>query len=353
MTLRARFERAAARAFVRLPAPLLRTLIGPPRRSPEGFELDLQIQALVWLMTLTQGQEMTAGGLARARRVMDRNGSLLGPPAGDVSKSDRFVPGAAGERRARVYRPLAAPAREAPALVWFHGGGFVFGSIESHDGICRGLASQSGAVVISVDYRLAPEHPFPAAVDDATAATKWILSNAGSLGLDPRAIAVGGDSAGGNLAAVVSLALRGSALVPAFQLLVYPATDFTRSEPSHKLFGSGLVLTTESMDWFVENYLPSASTHRDPRASPLFARDLTGLPPAFVLTAGFDPLRDEGRAYADRLREAGVVVEYVCAEGAVHGFANMAGSLREPSRVLGLLASRLRQGLSSAPPARA
>jgi acetyl esterase len=198
---------------------------------------------------------------------------------------------------------------------------------------------------VSVDYRLAPEHPFPAAAEDAIAATRAILAAASSYGIDARALAVGGDSAGGNLAAVASQALRGSAARPAFQLLIYPATDFTRSTPSHRHFSEGYILTRRTMDWFLGSYLPSPDFIQDPRASCLFTKDLTGLPPALVVTAGFDPLRDEGKAYADRMREAGVKVEYVCSQGAVHAFFNM-GVLSEPSRVLSLAADRLRKGLS-------
>jgi acetyl esterase len=348
MPVRTRIERAVARAFVRLPAPLLRTMVGPARRSPEGYVLDLEIQSLVWLMTLRNGAHMGSHGLHRARRLMDRTGALLASRASDVSVHDRAVGGGEGDRRARIYRPEAARGASTPGLVWFHGGGFVIGSIESHDGICRRLAKEAGVVVVSVDYRLAPEHPFPAAVHDAVAATRWVVDNAASLELDPRAVAVGGDSAGGNLAAVTAQTLRTGPHRPAFQLLIYPATDFTRGHPSHTHFNRGLVLTKESMDWFTHNYLPSKEDVRDPRASCLFADDLAGLPPAFVLTAGFDPLRDEGRAYAERMRAAGVVVDHHCSEASVHGFLNMAGSLREPSRMLTLAAQRLRRGLSGA-----
>jgi acetyl esterase len=347
MTVRTFVERSVARAFVNLPAPLLRFLAGPTRRSPEGFELDPEIQSLVWLLALRDGPDLHAGGLRRARRALDHSGPLMARRVHDVTTEERRVPGAAGERRVRVYTPSEARGRAAPGLVWFHGGGFTIGSIESHDGICRALASEAQVVVASVDYRLAPEHPFPAGVEDAIAATRSIIENASAYGMNPRAIAVGGDSAGGNLAAVTAHALRGTSTPPAFQLLIYPATDFTQSTPSHGYFARGFVLTKSTMDWFTSNYLPSPEAVQDPRASCLFAKDLSGLPPALVVTAGFDPLRDEGKAYADRMRAAGVTVEYVCAEGAVHGFFNMAGSLREPTRVLSLAADRLRSGLSS------
>jgi acetyl esterase len=344
MTVRTRVERAAARAFIKLPSPLLRALTGSPRRSPEGFELDPEMQALVWLMELRNGKDMHSRGLRISRRLMDHNGPMLSRPTPDVKTEDRTAPGAAGERRVRVYRPAAAGSA-APGLVWFHGGGFVLGSIESHDGICRGLAADSGVVIVSVDYRLAPEHPFPAAVEDAVAVTRSVRDSAASYGIDPRRIAVGGDSAGGNLAAVTAQTLRGSSPAIAFQLLVYPATDFTRSMPSHAHFANGYILTRSTMDWFLDNYLPGPEAIQDPRASCLFAKDVGALPPALVITAGFDPLRDEGTAYADKMRAAGVVVEHVNVESMVHGFFNMAGSLREPTRVLGLAADRLKAGL--------
>jgi acetyl esterase len=348
MTLRLRIERAAARTLLALPGSVLRRIVGPARRSPEGIELEVQTQALLWLMRLTGEPDLAEGGVKRARRRMDRTGSLLATLVDDVTTEDRAVPGAAGPRRVRVYTPANARGRAAPALVWFHGGGFVIGSVESSDGVCRALASRAGVVVLSVDYRLAPEHQFPAAVEDAIAVTRWVLEHGPSIGIDPKAVAVGGDSAGGNLSAVISQTLLHEPRRPSFQLLVYPATDFTRVMPSHRYFGEGLILTKESIDFFLENYLPDQSLQTDIRASCLFATDLRGLPPALVLTAGFDSLRDEGRAYAEKMKAAGVEVEYVCAEGSVHGFINMTGGLPESARMLELAAARLREALSPA-----
>jgi acetyl esterase len=355
MGLRSRLERAAALLVLNMPETLLRRLAGAPVRSPEGFELELQGQALLWLMRVTRQPELHERGVESGRRLLDHTGRLLDLTGiVDVDVVDRTVPGAAGPRSARVYTPSAARAHAlAPALVWFHGGGFVLGSLDSHDGACRALASQSGAVIVSVDYRLAPEHRFPAGVDDAIAATRWVLENGASMGVDPENVAVGGDSAGGNLSALVSLALRGAPRAPVFQLLIYPATDLTRSMPSHRLFREGVFLPEKTILWFMERYLPDPSFETDPRASPFFAPDLSGLPPALVLTAGFDPLRDEGRAYADRLRAAGVDVEYVCSEGSMHGFINTAGGLTESRRMLTLAADRLRKALSRRPVASA
>jgi acetyl esterase len=229
--------------------------------------------------------------------------------------------------------------------VWFHGGGFVLGSIASHDGVCRALASQAGIVVASVEYRLAPEHPFPAGLEDAIAVTRWILARGEVLGIDPRAVAVGGDSAGGNFATGAALACRGDALQPRFQVLVYPATDATRSEPSHRFFHEGFLITGVDIAWYLDHYITDPRLATDPRVSPVLTPNLAGSPPALVLTAGFDPLRDEGRLYARRLAEAGVPVESLCAEGSLHGFLNTAGAIEESARLLALAADRLRRRL--------
>jgi acetyl esterase len=231
-------------------------------------------------------------------------------------------------------------------LVWFHGGGFALGSIRSHDGVCRALAQRSRAAVIAIDYRLAPEHPFPAAVEDAIATARWVIANAAALDVDAAAIAIGGDSAGGNLTAVVTQALRHDDKRPAFQLLVYPAVDFTREHASHEHFSEGFILSRASIDWFIGHYLSSTDLFRDPRASPLFTEDLSGLPPALVLTAGFDPLRDEGRRYAERMREAGNDVEHVCADGMLHGFFNMGGMVRAADAIIHRAAEKLRRALA-------
>jgi acetyl esterase/lipase len=347
MGLRSRFDRAVTLAVLGLPRALLRRLVGAPVRSPEGYELDLQGQAQLWLMRVSKQPELHEGGVEGGRRAFERVGGLLEIRGiGDVVTVDRTVPAAGGARRIRVYTPASARGARAPGLVWFHGGGWVIGSIETHDGVCRALARRAGVVVVSVDYRLAPEHRFPAGIEDAVAATRWVLENAASLGVDPSAVAVGGDSAGGNFAALVALALRGAPVEPAFQLLVYPATDLTRSQPSHRFFREGFMLPEPAILWFRDRYLPDVKLESDPRVSPLFASDLSGLPRALVVTAGFDPLRDEGRAYADRLREAGVPVEYVCSEGSMHGFINTAGAIDESARVMDLLARRLRETLA-------
>lgn len=208
-------------------------------------------------------------------------------------------------------------------ILFFHGGGFVVGSPASHDSAVRALALASGADVLSVDYRLAPEHQFPAAVDDVLAAWRFAVEQAPGWGLDPAQIVVAGDSAGGNLAAAVALETRGEPVVPKLQLLIYPVTDMTGSTPSRAEFAEGYFLTAADMDYFTTHYLSSPEEAVDPRCSPLLADDLSGLPPAYVVVAGFDPLRDEGIAYAEAMRSAGVPVTLERAGSMIHGFLNM------------------------------
>jgi acetyl esterase len=218
----------------------------------------------------------------------------------------------------------------APALVFFHGGGWVVGDLESHDVVCRQLADAGSLIVIAIDYRLAPEHKFPAAADDAIAATRWIAANARELGFDAARISVGGDSAGGNLAAVVALEARdGGGPAIAGQVLVYPAVDLAMTQGSHSEPETSVLLTHSVIRWFVDHYLNGAADIHDWRASPARAQNLAGLPPAYVLTAGADPLRDEGDEYAARLRQAGVNVTTRHLPGQFHGFLTMGKLLRE------------------------
>ena len=245
----------------------------------------------------------------------------------------------------RVYRPAGvADATRLPAYLFFHGGGWVIGDINTHDVLCRQLTAASGASVVSVDYRLAPEHQFPAAADDSWAATTWVVAHAAELGLDASRLAVGGDSAGGNLAAVVALMARdagGPAI--ALQTLIYPVTDVMRETRSYADFADGYLLTRDSMRWFVAHYLPSSEQARDWRASPLRAPSLAGLPPALIITAGFDPLRDEGEMFAGRLRDAGNMVDYVCYGGMIHGFIGMGKLLDTAERAIAHIGGSLRQ----------
>jgi acetyl esterase len=236
---------------------------------------------------------------------------------------------------ARIYTPKSLRKADglAPCLVFFHGGGWVIGDLDSHDVVCRKLAHEGELIVISVDYRLAPEHKFPAAVDDAIAATKWVASNAKQLSIDASRLTVGGDSAGGNLATVVAIAARdGDGPAIAGQVLIYPATDFTMAHPSHSEPETSILLTHSVIRWFCDHYLNGAADINDWRASPARATSLIGLPPAYVLTAGADPLRDEGDEYAKRLKDAGVPVTYKHFPGQFHGFFTM-GKLLEQANV--------------------
>jgi acetyl esterase len=266
------------------------------------------------------GPDSTPESARAAMNAVTTGGAL---PQHDVyAVEDRTVPGPAADVPLRVFRPNADPA--LPALVWFHGGGWVLGSIETEDHLCRLLCDSAQAVVISVEYRLAPETKFPGAVDDCVAAWRGIHAAAGDLGIDPRRIAVGGDSAGGNLAAVVSLLASADDLpVPTFQLLVYPVTDYEFERPSMIDNATGYFLEADGMRWFFDHYASSPSDFADWRMSPLRAPDLTGQPPAIVITAEYDPLRDQGEAYGERLRESGVPVEIVRAHGLFHGFFGM------------------------------
>jgi len=271
-----------------------------------------------------------------------------GEPMEVGSVSDATIPGPAGDIGARVYRPESG-GESAPVLVWYHGGGWVIGDLETADATCRKLCARAGVVVVSVDYRLAPEHPFPAAPADAWAALEWVAERATDLGGDPDRLAVGGDSAGGNLAALVALRARDEgAPTLRHQLLVYPATDLTMEHPSIKENGEGYFLTQSSMDWFTDHYLGAEREHADPTSphvSPLFATDLSGLAPAQVLTAELDPLRDEGDAYAERLAAAGVPVEHVSHPGLIHGFFSMGAVAPAADDAAAAAAERLRVAL--------
>jgi len=255
--------------------------------------------------------------------------------------------GPAGVIPLRLYRPRGvADTTALPVFVYFHGGGWVIGDLDTHDVLCRQLAAEAGVSVVSVDYRLAPEHKFPAAVDDAWAATRWIVGHAGQLAIDPTRVAVGGDSAGGNLAAVVALMARdagGPTL--ALQVLQYPVTDLSAETRSYQDFAEGYTLTRTGMRWFKAHYLDKPEDARDWRVSPLLAPSLAGVAPALIVTAGFDPLRDEGTAYAERLRDAGVTVDYVCYGGMLHGFTPMGKLIETGNRAVTLIAGALRQAL--------
>jgi acetyl esterase len=259
-----------------------------------------------------------------------------------ASVRDLQAPGPAGPIPLRSYRPIGTPGDAVlPVLVYFHGGGWVIGDLDTHDTLCRELCNLSGTAVIAVAYRLGPEAPFPAASDDGLAATRWVRDNAASLKVDPARLAVGGDSAGGNLAAVVALAARDAGdLAIRFQLLIYPATDQRRSAPSHKTNGQGYLLTSDTLNYFHDHYF-KGQVDLDWRASPLLHASHANLPPAFILTAGYDPLRDEGLQYAQKLSEAGSRSTLVNFERQIHGFLPMGRALDEANVAVHLCAGQL------------
>ncbi len=255
---------------------------------------------------------------------------LAGEPPDLPSVSDASLPGPGGEILVRIYRP--SERENLPVLAYFHGGRFFSGDLETHDGLCRILAAQSGWILAAVDYRLAPEHPFPAAVEDAVAATRWLLREGGTIGGSPARVGVGGDSAGGNLAAVAAAAVRDESPALACQMLIYPMLDATRGMGSHELVGRGYGAGSEDMERGYREYLPEGVDRRDPRVSPLWNQDLSGLPPAYVLTAEYDSLRDEGEAYARALAEADVPVTAARFPGMIHGFFQLGGVFTEGRR---------------------
>jgi acetyl esterase len=270
--------------------------------------------------------------------------ALAGNPEPVGRVENREIPGPAGTVRIRVYWPDES-AGPHPAMVYFHGGGFVLCDLDTHDGTCRAISRRSGAVVVSVDYRLAPENKFPAAVEDCEAATRWVAANAAGLNIDPARLSVGGDSAGGNLAAVVARRLRdsgGPALV--LQILLYPVTDIRVTDtPSMREFGDGSFLSRSGMEWFRDQYLRAQADASNPDASPLLASDLSNVPPALIQTAECDPLCSEGEAYANRLREAGVPVTYTCYPGMIHAFVAMPGVIPVAYKAFDEIAAAIRQ----------
>jgi acetyl esterase len=348
LTAADRFAGGVVRGIGALPRRVQGALAGAPT-VVDGQRLDPEVQVLLRLFGRTSATAHRS--VAEARATRSREATVFEGERFAVGRTEDLVlPGPGGELRARLYVPEAAGGA-LPLLVYLHGGGWVVCDLDTHDNLCRFLAREAGVLVLSVDYRLAPEHRFPAAVDDALAAFYLAVERAGDLGADPGAVAVGGDSAGGNLAAAVSrLAVAGGGPVPAFCLAIYPVTDLSAKRASYRLFGEGYLLTEAQMDWYRDQYLPDESAALDPRASPLLAEDLSGLPPTYVATAGFDPLRDEGEEYATRLRDAGVPVALRRHPGIIHGFANAVGSTRFGRAAMLEAVGALRMGLGSRVP---
>ena len=322
LTFRERAQSRFVRGLAGLPDPAIRLLVGRPtvidgqRLHPET-QLALKLLAMAGAPPL---EELTPDQ-ARARVAQDAR-TFEGPKVGLDAVRELELPGPTKPISARLYVPDANES-EGALVVYFHGGGFVVGDLDTHDNTCRFLARNSGARVVSVDYRLAPESPFPAALDDAWAAFRSIVDQAAELGAHPARIGVAGDSAGGNLAAgVARLCRRDGDRGPAFALLFYPWLDLAHKRNSYRLFGEGFYLTESDLDWYGRRYVAQPEDSQDPRCSPLQADDLAGLPPTYVATAGFDPLRDEGEEFAQRLRSARVPVALRRHPGLIHGFAN-------------------------------
>lgn len=326
-----RAESWLARHLARVPAQVVERLTARRPVVLDGQRLDPRTQHALFLLAAARRPPLDRLPVERARHEYARFPRIFEDRPVTLPRIvDATIPGPAGPLAIRVYDPVAGE-RPLPVLIYFHGGGGVIGSVDTHDGLCRSIARALGGLVVSVDYRLGPEHPFPAAPDDAWAAFREIQQQARALGGDPRRIAVGGDSMGGCLAAVVCQLERDAGRPgPCAQWLLYPATDRIDHTASRRLFAEGFLLTEDMLEWFMGHYLGAADRH-DPRVSPLRHPRLDGLPPAVLVTAGFDPLRDEGRAYAEALRAAGGAVRYHCHEGLVHGFAQMTGAV-EPAR---------------------
>ncbi len=311
-------------------------------------KLDYRVAVILKLMTLAgddSAREVSESTVAQNRKQLEgTSAKFAGKPTPLPSIIDRAIPGPGGEIPIRIYTPVEN--KVLPVTIYFHGGGWVQGGIKSHDSPVRYLAAKSGTIMVSVDYRLAPENPFPAAVEDAYAALEWVAKNADTFSGNPQKIALAGDSAGGNLAAVVSLIARdknGPKITR--QVLIYPATNLaTLDTDSHKFFASGYMLTHDDIVWFRGHYLPNTADWPNPHASPLLAQSHASLPPATIITAEMDPLRDEGKQYADKLQAANIPVNYHCYKGMIHGFTGGGKVLPQALLALDEIAADLRGG---------
>lgn len=309
--------------------------------------LDPVIQALFQQMPQLAHYPMWEKTPEQARLEFIALSQFADSKAAPIGKIEQIeAPGPAGPIPLRIYTPVAAGSAALPALIFFHGGGFVIGDLDCYEGLCRSLTNESNCRVISADYRLAPEHRFPAAVEDCFAVAKWIEEQAPDLGVDPNRLAIAGDSAGANLAAVTCLLAKQNKGTPrfAFQLLIYPVMGFG-PENSTRPFGTGYLLENRTIEWFRDHYLPKDFDRNDPRLSPLAADDLSGLPPAYIVTAGFDPLRDEAIAYAEKLKQAGVKVSHMDYPTMIHGFFSMQALIPLSSEAIGAAAHAVRDAL--------
>ena len=342
-------EAAAFRGLMALPGPVMRRLAGPPVMV-DGQALDLETQWMLRLRELLRLPAAETLPVPEGRAVISHDAGLTGgrQPIGEVRDLD--VPGPDGPLAARLYVPRsrvpAATGGGSPLLVFLHGGGFMYGDLDSHDAVCRFLAERADVRVLAVDYRIGPEHRFPAAVDDCWTAYQWVAEHADRLGADPARIAVGGDSAGGCLATVVAMRAAGAGVPCRHQLLVYPVTDMVHGSDSRRLFGSGFFLTQEFIDLADASYLSTAEEKHHPDVSPALTEKIPdGLASAHVVTAGFDPLRDEGEAWARTLADAGVEVRLKRYPGFIHGFLNVVGVGRTQRAAVAEIAARLKADL--------
>lgn len=321
LSLPARLQAGLMRGASKIPPGVLALAGRWAPTNSDGERLAPEMFAVGWAAEHVPGVDLGNDDVAEFRKQSDDSVAGLAedlPPM--AAEEDLVFDGPGGELRATRYRSKTS---SRGILLYFHGGGWVIGSRISHDGFVRRLAHDTGLDVVSVEYRLAPENPFPAAVEDAVAAWRFVVDAAPRWGVDPRRIVVSGDSAGGNLATVLAREVRGEDIAPLLQLLIYPVTDLSKKSASRREFPSGFFLTEEGITWVYDHYVPDLAQRTDPRCSPLLADDLSGLAPAHVVVAGFCPLRDEGLAYAERLKEAGVPVTVQREGSLIHGFANM------------------------------
>ncbi|RJF94722.1 alpha/beta hydrolase [Oleomonas cavernae] len=347
MGIRRTFEKYLVAGLVRLPESWLLKMSGGAPLTAEGKRLDTQLQFLLALAAKRPRiDQLPVDGARQLYRDMAYS---FGGRARPMSRTEeRRVAGPYGDIPVRLYVPNGLPQGPAPTLVWFHGGGFVIGDLESYDLPCRQLADQARCQVLSVEYRLAPEHPFPRPVDECLAVWRHVAANPADYNADPARIGVGGDSAGAHLSAVISQQARlAGEPLPRHQLLIYPVTDLTREWASHTTYAEGYLLTRDLMNYFMSKFLPEGTDVADVKVSPLQAADLSGLPPATLVIAGFDPLQDEGRAYGDALARAGVPVKVLNYNTLTHGLISLAGVVKAADGAMAEISAAVRAGLGA------
>lgn len=337
------FDKRVALMMTRLPEPIVRLIYFGRREKMDGMVLDPKAQAVARYLALFRVPGMVPTP-RESRQGMVATFALFDQPSPPLRRrEDSSVVGDAGRLPTRIYYDGPEGAPPPPVLIYFHGGGWVQGNLDTHDGLCGKLAKWSGCMVVAVDYRLAPEHPFPAAVDDAVAAYMWLRKHAAAIGGNPHFVGVAGDSAGGNLSAVVCQeAVRNGLTPPNLQVLIYPAVDGRMASASHRAMPEAHVLPRERVEWFRMNYLQDLRHKDNPRFSPLLANSFAGLPKACVITAGFDPLRDEGLDYCKRMAAAGVPVTHRRYDGQIHAFINMTRAIPQANQCIRDIANWIR-----------